>query len=221
MLAGLACCLLVTLAAAPRLQAQERASDSLHEPVRFELSADRRLLLMSVAFDEVTDATVLRKLQLGLPTTIVLSAALYASARRQPLGSALQSCRVTWHVWEEMYWVELLRDGARSTDWSPTLSGVLRRCARADQLPLALVSALPVDRRLELRGQVLVNPLTPELLTKLQRWVSRPMSSTEAPGSVLFSAFTGLFMTRIGEADRVLKFSGATLLPAPPPAAGQ
>jgi hypothetical protein len=182
---------------------------------RFEWDGARRWLFVTLAFRDVADASVLRKLKLGLPTTIVLTGILYAQGSDQPLASTLQNCKITWHVWEEMYRVEVSRPDQQAVrQWSPTLNGVLRRCAQTERLPVAHVSQLPDERPLVLRVKVLVNPVSQELLQKIQSWISRPSNATAAStGSILFSTFTGLFMTQIGEADRVLEFSTRPFLP--------
>ena len=51
----------------------------------------------------------------------------------------------------------------------------------------------------------LVNRSVPEIGVR--------MALGASPGSILFSTFTGLFMTRIGEAERVLEFSTRPVLP--------
>lgn len=182
---------------------------------RFEWDTARRWLYVTLAFRDVADAGVLRKLKLGLPTTIVLTGILYAQGSDQPLASTLQNCKITWHVWEEMYRVEVSRPDQQAVrQWSPTLNGVLRRCAQSERLPVAHISQLPDERPLVLRVKVLVNPVSQELLQKIQSWISRPSNTTGAStGSILFSTFTGLFMTQIGEADRVLEFSTRPFLP--------
>ena len=182
---------------------------------RFEWDAARRWLFVTLAFRDVADAGVLRKLKLGLPTTIVLTGILSAQGTDQPLASTLQNCKITWHVWEEMYRVEVSRPDQQAVrQWSPTLNGVLRRCAQTEHLPVAHASQLPDERPLVLRVRVLVNPVSQELLQKIQSWISRPSNTTAAStGSILFSTFTGLFMTQIGEADRVLEFSTRPFLP--------
>ena len=182
---------------------------------RFEWDSARRWLFVTLAFRDVADAGVLRKLKLGLPTTIVLTGILYAQGSDQPLASTLQNCKITWHVWEEMYRVEVSRPDQQAVrQWSPTLNGVLRRCAQTERLPVAHVSQLPDERPLVLRVKVLVNPVSQELLQKIQSWISRPSNTTAAStGSILFSTFTGLFMTQIGEADRVLEFATRPFLP--------
>jgi hypothetical protein len=153
---------------------------------------------------------------LGLPTTIILTGLLYAQGNDQPLASTLQNCKITWHVWEEMYRVEINRPDQQAIlrHWTPTLNGVLRRCAQTERLLIAQQGQVESDKPLILRGKVLVNPVSPDLLQKIQSWISRPSNTSAAsPGSILFSTFTGLFMTRIGEAERVLEFSTRPTLP--------
>lgn len=200
---------------APHARAQEATTAEPRE-ARFEWDATKRWLFVTVSFRDVADAALLRKLTLGLPTTIILTGLLYAQGSEQPLASTVQNCKITWHVWEEMYRVEVHRPDQRSVQrhWSPTLNGVLRRCAQTERLLIAQQGQVRDGEPLILRGKVLVNPVSPDLLKKIQSWISRPSNTSAAsPGSILFSTFTGLFMTRIGEAERVLEFTTRPVLP--------
>jgi len=206
---------LLGLGLAPNAWGQEAAASAPRE-ARFEWDATKRWLFVTVSFRDVADAALLRKLTLGLPTTIILTGLLYAQGNEQPLASTLQNCKITWHVWEEMYRVEVNRPDQQSIQrhWSPTLNGVLRRCAQTERLLIAHQGQVQDNKPLILRGKVLVNPVSPDLLQKIQSWISRPSNTAAAsPGSILFSTFTGLFMTRIGEAERVLEFSTRPALP--------
>jgi hypothetical protein len=196
--------------------AQEASPPGGPREARFEWDASRRWLFVTLSFRDVADAAVLRKLTLGLPTTIILTGLLYAQGNEQPVASTLQNCKITWHVWEEMYRIEVNRPDQQAVlrHWSPTLNGVLRRCAQLERLLVAHSGQVPDERSLVLRAKVLVNPVSPELLSKIQSWISRPSNTAAAsPGSILFSTFTGLFMTRIGEAERVLEFSTRPVVP--------
>jgi hypothetical protein len=207
--------ILLCLGLAPNAWSQEATAAAPRE-ARFEWDPTRRWLFVTVSFRDVADAALLRKLTLGLPTTIILTGLLYAQDGDQPLASTLQNCKITWHVWEEMYRVEVNRPDQQAVlrHWSPTLNGVLRRCAQTERLLIAQQGQVPDNQPLILRGKVLVNPVSPELLQKIQSWISRPSNTAAAsPGSILFSTFTGLFMTRIGEAERVLEFSTRPTLP--------
>ena len=177
-------------------------------PVEFEWNESQQLLYGSVNFRDVVDASVRTKLTRGLPTTIALTATLFRTGSLQPVATTAQSCKVTWHVWEEAYKVELVRPGSSQIRWTTTLEGVLRRCAEARGLLVATSQQVPVGTAVYLRAKVQVNPLSPKLLEKIKRWVSRPSATdTAGPGDALFGTFTGLFLQRIGDAERELKFS--------------
>jgi len=186
----------------------------------FEWEATKRLLYVQVSYRDVIDSTIRRKLSRGLPTTIVLTAAVYRPGRSQPVATTAQTCKITWHVWKEVYLVEITRPGVHRVDKTLTINGVLRRCAevRSKQVARRLLAAnssqIPVGTPVYLQAKVQVNPVSPEVLQKIKRWVSRPTGTgTAAPGDALFSTFTGLFLQRIGEAERSLEFTTKTVVP--------
>ncbi len=197
-------------------QAQSAAPAATSRVARLQWDATKQWLLVSVSFRDVASPSVIRNLRLGLPTTIVMTGLLFAVGGERALATTVQSCKVTWHVWEEVYRVEVTRTGQKGVRHSvtPTLNGVLRRCAEADRLVVAGGSQVPTAVPLSVRAKVLVNPVSPDLLQRIKGWVSRPSNtSTASPGSKLFSTFTALFMTRVGEADRVLEFATRPALP--------
>jgi len=173
-------------------------------------------LLGSLDFRDVIDAEIRAKLQRGLPTRILFTALTYRPNTTAPVASAYLSCKVTWHVWEEMYRVEVSRSSVGKTQrhWTPTLEGVLRRCAEINDLVLADSSELPRGVPVFFEGTVRFNPLDEELMNRLRQWVTRPSrSTTAAPGSALFSTFTGLFMQRLGDAEKTVQFVTPTITP--------
>jgi hypothetical protein len=206
-------CALLLLASASA-GAQQTTADGSPRAAQLEWDADERLLYLSIGFRDVIDAKIQDKLSRGLPTTIVLTAALFRIGSAQPLSTTAQTCKVTWHVWEEAYRVEITRPGGSQIRWTTTIEGVLRRCAEARRLLSGDRSQIPPSVQLRVTGKIQVNPISPEVLTKIQRWVMRPASTgTAAPGDALFSTFTGLFLQRIGDAEREVKF---VTLPATP-----
>jgi hypothetical protein len=178
-------------------------------------SPARRLLYLSVGFRDAVDAGIREKLTRGLPTTVVMAATVYAVGRSDPVATTAQSCQIVWHVWEEAYRLEISRPGEhRQSTWTTTMEGVLRRCAEANRLLAGTHGQIPLDRALYIVGQVQINPISPQVLTKIQRWVSRPTGTgTAAPGDALFSTFTGLFLQRIGRAERQLQFRTRRVIP--------
>jgi hypothetical protein len=189
--------------------------DSVLRPAQMEWDLDEKLLYFNMNFRDVLDGSLRAKLSRGLPTTIVLTAAIYRVGLNDPVSTATQTCKVTWHVWEEAFRVELLRPGASQVRWTTTLEGVLRRCAEARRLLAGDASQIRPDERHFAAGKLQVNPVSQEVLQKLRRWVMRPSSTgTAAPGDALFSTFTGLFLQRVGDAERELRFTTSPAVPS-------
>lgn len=214
-LASLRWLALVLLLAPATARAQARPVQT--RDVSFEWDAEAKLLYLSSSFRDVVDPELQAKLSRGLPTTIVFTAAIYRAAATSstPLSTTAHTCKVTWHVWEEAYRVEITRPGGSQVRWTTTVEGVLRRCAEVRRLVAGTAQQIPLNTALLCSAKVQVNPLSPEVLQKLKLWVLRPSgTATAAPSDALFSTFTGLFLQRVGEAERELKFNSRPLLPS-------
>jgi hypothetical protein len=193
--------------------AQEKVATRKAE---FSWNEQGTALYVSLAFGDVVDPEISDKLSRGLPTKLLLTGMLFVAGSDVPVASTYQSCKVTWHVWEEMYRVEFATPEQPNTKrhWTPTLAGVLRRCAEARNLLVADRSQVSPGQAVLLKATVRVNPISEELLSKLKHWVSLPSrNATASPGSDLFSTFTGLFMQRIGDAERTLIFQTSQEVP--------
>jgi hypothetical protein len=169
---------------------------------------DKQVLRVSVGYRDVVDGATVTKLKGGLPTTIVMSAYVFPESGGPWVAATYKTCRVIFDLWNEVYRIELSQAGFPKEDQvSATLEGVLRRCAEADRVPVAARSVLPAPGTYYLAALVEVNPVSPDMLDRIKRWVSRPTdTSTAAPGDALFGSFVGLFVARIGRADRQLSF---------------
>jgi hypothetical protein len=197
------------LSFAQSAHSQSSPGDTTLRDAGFEWEEASGLLYVSLAYRDVVDEEVQNKLSRGLPTT-----AIYRAGSNAPLSTTAQTCKVTWHVWEEAYRVEITRPGSTQVRWTTTVEGVLRRCAEARRLLAGNRNQIPHAALLFALGKIQVNPLSAELLQKLKRWVMRPSgTSTASSGDALFSTFTGLFLQRVGDAERELKFTTRPLLP--------
>ncbi len=181
---------------------------------RFHWDADKKGLYMSVSFTDIVDDAIQKKLKRGLPTTIVFTGTIYRPKVKEPISTTVQTCKITWHVWKEAYRVEITQPGSRKRRWVAALSGVLRRCGKARSLLVADRSQASPGQAVYAVTRVQVNPVSDEVLKQLKRWVSRPSGTgTAAPGDALFSTFTGLFLQRIGKAEKELNFSTPAVVP--------
>jgi hypothetical protein len=189
-----------------------RAEDQL--PVRQATLAfdEKQTLHFTMGYRDVVDAATVAKLMGGLPTTIVMRAYVFRESGGTALAAAFKTCRVIFDLWDEVYRVEISQTGGNDVvTASPTLEGVLRRCAEADRLAVIGRTVLPASTSYYLAGIVEVNPVSPDMLERIKRWVTRPSgTSTSAPGDALFGSFVGLFVARIGVADRQIAFRTQT-----------
>jgi hypothetical protein len=197
-----------------------RAEDT--RPARFIWTYTKTYLFVSVKFRDVIDTEIQKKLARGFTSTIVFTGTLFIAGQKDPVATTAQTCKITKLVWEDVYKIQITRPGGTKTELTPSIEGVLRRCGET-RTPLltATSSQVSVGSAVYLSAKVQVNPVSQETLDRIKRWVSRPSgTATAVPGDALFSTFTGLFLQRIGEADRELKFTTKTEVPAvqkPPP----
>lgn len=181
---------------------------------------EKTLLRMTLAYKEVVDDDIARKLPSGIPTVILLRAYVFEEGAENPIALTAKSCRVTWELWEEVFTFKVQQPGGETTPSpAPNLEGVLNRCATAQGLPVIDRARLTPGRSYVIQGLVEVNPVSQEMLDRIKKWVSRPSGATTiGAGDALFSSFVGLFVTRIGAADRILKFRTQAFVVPPAPA---
>jgi hypothetical protein len=159
---------LVALLFSGGANAQQSSSDAVQRDVLFEWDAAQKYVFLSVKYRDVVDDKIQRKLSRGLPTTIVMTATIYRAGASDPVSTTAQTCKITWHVWEELYRIEITRPGGKSPpQWTTTVEGVLRRCGEARRLLAGTRSQMPPDAALYVRATVQVNPVSPEILKKI------------------------------------------------------
>lgn len=180
---------------------------------------DRLAWRMSIAYREVISDEVLKKLNSGIPTVIVHTAAIYESGGDAPVAiTILKTCRIIYDVWDEIYTVDTTPYSTPSPRPVPTLSGVLTRCAQSDRVALIERARLKVGTAYLVQNRIEVNPVSPDLLARIKRWVSRPKGTTTVgAGDALFGSLVGLFVTEISNADVVFRFRTQPVVVPPPP----
>lgn len=171
-----------------------------------------RLLVTSFSFRDVVDKAIADKLQSGLTTEIAMRAYVLREGEPNPVALAVQTCRVAYDLWDEMYRLKVSGPGGERNLAAFNLEGVLRQCAEARDLVVVDRSLLVPGAAYFLGVIVEVNPVKAQDLQQMRKWVSRPAGSTGiGPGDALFGSFVGLFVRQIGNADRTLRFRTTSL----------
>jgi len=168
---------------------------------------DNDLLRASFSYrDVLADAALTKKLSSGLPTVITMRAYLYREGQDTPVALAPRVCRVVYDLWDEVYRVHVI-EPERERDQAAVLDGVVRICTEARDLPVVRRGLLLAGEPYFLGVVVDVNPVSPEMVEQMRRWISRPAGSTGiGPSDALFGTFVQLFVRQIATSDKTLTF---------------
>ncbi|CAN5348119.1 hypothetical protein BH09MYX1_BH09MYX1_58040 [soil metagenome] len=192
---------------APALLPQRSSTLTWDRQVPPVVPKEITLLKTSLAFRDVLDPALTNKLASGLPTVIAMRAYVFEERRDEPVALAVRSCRVTYDLWDEIYRIKITGPGGDRDAAAINADGVLRQCAEIKDFPVVDRALLKSGTTYFLGVIVDVNPVSPQMLEQMRRWVSRPTGSTNiGPSDALFGSFVGLFIRQIGQSDRTLRF---------------
>src|SRR5207237_241898 len=181
--------------------------DSLAErPVVF--APHGPFLTLSVNMPELADAALRKRLSTGFVSTIVLRAYLYREGETRPLGFTARTSLVSYDLWDEVYRVKIQDPQG---ELNLRLHSADEALARISQL--ALFPLVPLARVAPGVGHfaaiiVEVNPISPELLAKVRRWLTHPEPGARMSGGETFlGSFVSVFVNgQVSQSERVVRF---------------
>src|SRR5258708_24416539 len=143
--------------------------------------------------------------------------AVRAYVSREGEGDALflqtRVCRVVYDLWDEVYRVHV-SEPERERDQAVVLDGVFRVCTEARDLPIVRRGLLARGSSYFLSVIAEVNPVSPEMVDQIRRWMSRPTGSTSiGPSDALFGNFVQLFARQIATSDASVRFRTGDVKP--------
>jgi hypothetical protein len=205
---------LVALAPSDVRAQQQPPRPSSLAPRQANYAWDRDLLRASFSYRDVLgDDALVKRLSSGLPMVIAMRAYVYAAGQDQPIALAPRVCRVVYDLWDEVYRVHV-SEPERERDQAAVLDGVLRLCTEARDLAVVRRRLLTPGQPYFLAVVVDVNPVSPEMVDQMRRWMSRPTGSTGiGPSDALFGSFVQLFVRELATSDRTLTFRTQDLVP--------
>jgi hypothetical protein len=164
--------------------------------------------------DAINDPAITKKLGEGLTNIIVMRAYVFREGESSPIALAVKTCRVRWDEWDEVYRVKVTEPDKDRDQPLANMAGVMRTCAQAQDLAVVNRSLLQAGKPHFLAVIVEVNPVSPEMLEQLKRWVSRPTGSTGiGPTDGLFGSFAGVFIRKLATSDKTLSFRTQAVSP--------
>jgi hypothetical protein len=184
-------------------------------PRRANYAWDGELLRASFSYRDVlaNDPGLMKKLSSGLPMVIAMRAYVYREGEDTPVALAPRVCRVVYDLWDEVFRIHV-SEPERERDQAAVVDGVLRICTEPQNLPLVRRNLLAPGTPYFLGVVVDVNPVSPEMIDQMRRWMSRPTGATGiGPGDALFGTFVQLFARQIATSDRTLTFRTQDVTP--------
>jgi hypothetical protein len=221
---------LLPLALALALAGDAAATPAL--PVRpARIDDDGRLVTMTTSFPDLFDAALGARLDSGFATHLVVRAYLVREGADRAEALAIRTSRVAYDLWDEVYLVEERDDTGVRTTRVRTRAEAIARVTSVARLPVGEAAWMPPGQRYVVRVVVEVNPVSPEMLARVRRWLTRPQGEHRlgSDGESFFGSLVSIFVNpRIGDAERVLRFettpfarTAAPAAPAPPAAGGK
>ena len=203
----LAALLIAAPAIAPSITRAQDAVPQRAITARFE---DGRARVRADASD-LADPALVRRLQSGLPQTLVTRVYAYRGAAATPLAVGVRSCRITYDPWGLSYRVQIQTAASDRSETMSSIDRVVDACLDLDGLEVGRPSDWEAARGADVWFAVLfeLNPLSPDTVHRIRRWLSRP-DGVGASGDAFFGSFVSLFVNRrIGDAERILRFRSA------------
>ncbi|MGE0784938.1 MAG: hypothetical protein AB7S26_04555 [Sandaracinaceae bacterium] len=157
---------------------------------------------------DLIDASARRKLASGLPQTLVVRTYAYRTGGA-PITFAARTCRVTFDLWEEVYRVEVREPGVDGDETHGSIEDVLARCLVSQHVPIGAAGDYEglIGQSIYFAVLIELNPLSPDTVRRLRRWLARPAGGGRIGGEAFFGSFVSLFVNRqIGAAERTLRF---------------
>lgn len=163
---------------------------------------------LSFSARDMANRSVRRKLRSGLPQNLVMRVFAFREGGR-PVTVTARSCRVVYDLWEEVYRVQLQTPTEDGSELVRTLPEVLERCLVARHMSIGVDEDWEDQsgRRVYFAVLVEFNPLSPDTVERIRRWLARPAGGRGFEGDAFFGSFVSLFVNRrIGEAERTIRF---------------
>ncbi len=189
------------------------ANFSWSQPTKENPNA-RPFLQASFSFRDMVDDGVQKKLNGGVPVIVAMRAYVLKEGEQNPIELVVRTCRVTYDLWEEVYRIKLSGPGGDRNLAATGMQGIIRNCFEAVDLRIMEKSLLTAGKPYFLGVIVEVDPVSPDQIEQMRRWVSRPAGSTGiGPGDALFGSFVGLFVRQMGTALKTLRFRTQAITP--------
>ena len=164
-------------------------------------------LVVTTSFPELFDRGAAEKMSSGFPSSVVIRMYVFRKDRTErPVSLVLVEHEIVYDLWDEVY---VLRTrgplGKRELRYKSRQQAV-RALTELDHMPIAPLDRIAIGPHHFLAAVIELNPISPELLAEMRRWLSRPAGESLDSSSSFFGSFVSVFVNpKLDRADRTLR----------------
>lgn len=163
------------------------------------------------------DSEIRRRLQSGLPQTLLTRVYAYRGASGTPIAIGIRSCRITWDLWDLEFRVQRESATGEANLRARSIQEVLRECVDLRALPVGGAAEWreQAGRQVWFAALIELNPISRETVRRVRRWLARPGGVGPSDGA-FFGSFVSLFVNRrISQAERTIRFRSTNEIRCP------
>jgi hypothetical protein len=183
-----------------------RADDDKVEVQRMRFIERSNSLTVTGNISKLFDQAAYEQLSSGFPSTIAISTQVIPRDGGTAFLPLIEIRTVVYDLWDEQYVIRIEGVGAKRTRKVKYRAEALKIITALDDFPIAALSDIPYEKVYYLRVTAQLNPVSPETLAEVRRWLSQGTGGGLDRGGVFFGSFVSVFVNpKIADADRVLK----------------
>lgn len=184
-----------------------RADDDKPEVQRMRFVERGDTLTATGNISKLFDQAAYEQLSSGFPSTIAISTQVFPRDGSPALLPQIEIRTVVYDLWDEQYVIRIEGLGAKRTRKVKYRAEALKIVTALDDFPIATpLSSIPYEKVYFLVVTAQLNPVSPETLAEVRRWLSQGTGGGLDRGGVFFGSFVSVFVNpKIADADRVLK----------------
>jgi hypothetical protein len=161
-------------------------------------------LTVTTKINKLFDTSAYNTLKSGFVSTVVVQTWVYPKSSTNPIAWTRDRRTVVYDLWDEVYTVRLCEKCKPMK--VKYQSEAFKLLTEITDQPVAALADIPYGDIYYLAIRVDLNPVSPETLTEVRRWLSQGTGGGLDRGGVFFGSFVSVFVNpKIAEADRVLR----------------
>lgn len=174
---------------------------------RFHFEERKGTLTITGGFRELFDHKLRERLRSGFATTVVMRVYLYQSGGGKALAVSARTLRAVYDLWEQRYLLRIEEPGHSVNRRFRSQRAIVDRLTSFWRFPLRGIAGIKKGKTYFVATIVEVNPMRPEVLAEIRRWLRRPATRPrQIGGQSIFGSFVSIFVNnKIRRAQKTFK----------------